>query len=441
MAGVAAVALGQVYEGPSVLSRGGNGSFRPYGDRVGRNTSIRMFADVSGVYDTGLLPYQLDGDGNLLNPGALYGVEAGIGVFGRKTARFASFGVDYRGTYRHYPRANDNAVFRNTFNGTDHFLGLDAKKQKSRQVSFEGHLTGGTSNRVFSFGNFLLGNSFSNTLPVNEIFDMRIYSLTGGASMTYQASTRLSMNVGGDALAVRRASSALTGVNGYMPHASIGYQISRRTTIGMVYQFQHFDYARAFGESDVHIGTAVVSHQFNRWAAVEVGAGVFRSDSAGTRTVAADPIIQKLLGLESVVESFSRVTNRATGSVLFTATGKKARFAGGFTRVPSAGNGLTLLALTDTASANLSYTADKRLSFGVTSAYTRTDSISNDFNGAFITKFVGASTNYTIGRSFGVNASIMYRNLDVPLGTNLRNSYRVSFGITYSPGEYVVPVF
>lgn len=400
-----------------------------------------MYADVSGVYDTGLLPYELDKNGNLLNPGGLYGIEAGVGVFGKKTTRFASFGLDYRGTYRHYPRANDNAIFRNNFNGSDHFLGIDAKKRQGRQIFYEGHLTGGTSNRVFSFGSFLLGNSFSNTLPVNEIFDMRIYSLTGGASVTYQANSRVSFNVGGDALAVRRASSALTGVNGYMPHASVGYQISRRTTVGGVYQFQHFDYARAFGESDVHIGTLVVSHQFNRWASIEAGAGVFRADSAGTRTVPADPIIQKLLGLNSVVESFSRVTNRGTVSVLFTASAKKARFAGGYTRMPSAGNGLTLLAMTDTASGNLTYTADKRLSFGITSAYTRTSSLSNDFGGGFITKFVGATTNYTIGRSLGVNGSVMYRNLDVPLGTTLRNSYRVSLGITWSPGEYVVPVF
>ncbi|BDC51248.1 hypothetical protein F183_A35640 [Bryobacterales bacterium F-183] len=400
-----------------------------------------MYADVSGVYDTGLLPYELDSNGNLLNPGALYGVEAGIGVFGRKATRFASFGVDYRGTYRQYPGARSNPALDNNFNGSDHFLGLDMKKQQGRRISYQGHLTGGTSNRVFSFGNFLLGNSFSNTLPVNEIFDMRIYSLAGGANMTYQPTARLSINLGGDALAVRRATSALTGVNGYMPHASVGYQIGRRTTIGGVYQFQHFDYARAFGESDVHIGSFVVAHQFNRWASIELGGGVFRADSAGTRTVAADPIIQKLLGLSTVVESFSRVTNRGSGSVLFTAAGKKTRLAGGFARVPSAGNGLTLLAMTDTASANLSYTADKRLSFGVTSAYTRTESISNDFGGAFTTKFVGATTNYIIGRSFGFNAGIMYRNLDVPLGTTLRNSYRVSFGLTWSPGEVVVPVF
>ena len=436
-----AVAWSQVYEGPSVLSRGGNGSFRPYGERVGRNTSIRMYLDTSGVYDTGILPYELDSNGNLVNPGGLYGVEAGVGVFGKKTTRFASFGVDYRGTYRHYPRANNNALFKNNFNGSDHFLGIDGKKRQGRQIYYEGHLTGGTSNRVFSFGSFLLGNSFSNTLPVNEIFDMRIYSLTGGASMTYQATSRVSFNVGGDALWVRRASSALTGVNGFMPHASVGYQINRHTTIGAVYQFQHFDYAKAFGESDVQMGTFVVSHQFSKWASLEVGSGVFRADSAGTRTVAADPIIQKLLGLQTVVESFSRVTNRVTTSALFTAAGKKARLAGGYTRMPSAGNGLTLLAMTDTASANLSYTADRKLSFGVTGAYTRTNSISNDFNGAFITKFVGATTNYTIGRRFGLNGSVMYRNLDVPLGTTLRNSYRVSMGLTWTPSEYVVPVF
>jgi hypothetical protein len=426
----------QVYDGPAILSRGAGTASRPYGERAGRQARVRLSVDASGVYDTGLVPYQLDANGNLENPGALYGLEIGLGAFGVKNlGRRGTLGMDYRGTIRHYPQSN-------TFSGSDHFLGMDYRVQRTRRVSLEGHLTAGTSNRVFSFGNFVIGNAFANTLPVNEVFDNRVYFLQGGASATYQPSARVSYVVGGDAFAVRRSTGQLVGVNGWMPRGGVSYRVSRRLHVGGIYTFQHFDYPRAFGESDVHMGNAVIGYDLSRRTSLEVSGGIFRSDSAGSRIIAADPIIQRLLGLTQIIESYSRVTSRAMYSAHLITRTRRTTLSGGYARTPAGGNGIALLSVADNANLNFSYAADRKLSFGFTTTASRINSISNDVGGDFVTYFSGGSANYKFFRSFGVNTTILYRRQDLPIqSVSRKNSYRIAFGFTWSPGDVAVPVF
>ncbi len=424
----------QVYGGPAILSRGSGASVRPYGERSGRAAKIRAFVDISGVYDTGILPYELDKNGNFANPGGQYGVEAGVGVFGVKNFRRSTVGLDYRGTYRGYPQSSNTS-------GTDHFLGLQLSNQTNKRTTIEGHLTAGTSNRVFSFGNFIIGDSFANTLPINEVFDNRVYFLQGGASITYQPTARFSYVLGGDGFAVRRTAGQLVSVNGYTPRAGMAYRLSKRMQIGSVYQFEHFDYPRAFGEADVHIANGVLGYELGKRLTFEGSVSYFRSDSTGTHRVDADPVIQRLLGLTSVIESFARGTNRVGYSTTLVSRTKKTSLSVGAARTPGGGNGIALLAVNDHASVNFSYSADRKLSFGLTSSVSRLQSVSNDVGGNFITYFSGASANYFIARSFAFNTTFLYRHQELPLRTSLRNSYRMSVGITWSPGEVNLPVF
>jgi len=430
----AACAWGQVYEGPAVLARGSGGSARPYGQRAGRSSRIRVSADLTATYDTGFIPYQLDSNGNLFNPGALYGFEAALGAFGTKRSRFGSFGMDYRGTFRHYPQGQQ-------FAGSDNFVGMEIKQQPSKRMTLEGHLTAGTSNRVFSFGNLLVGNNLNSFLPVNEVFDNRVYFLQGGATLSYQFSARSSITMGADAFAIRRNTGSLIGVNGYTPRLGYGYRLTRKLQIGTVYAFQHFDYPRAFGESDVHLINGVIAYDFSRRWAVEIGSGVFRADSAGTRTVLADPVLRRLLGLTSVVESFSSTYTRPSFNASLRGSLRKSSLVMGFSQSPSGGNGLTLLGEARSFLANYSYSADRRTSFGLTSNYTLLGSLSNDVGGKFGTLFVAGSVNYFVTRSLGLTGSIFYRNLNVPQSTQPRNTYRISFGVVWSPNDFGLPVF
>lgn len=393
-----------------------------------------MSADLTAIYDTGFVPYQLDDQGNLLNPGALYGAEVAVGAFGTKRFRYGSFGMDYRGTFRNYPQGQQ-------FAGTDNFLGMEIKHQPNKRLTVEGHVTAGTSNRVFSFGNLLVGSTLANFLPINEVFDNRVYFLQGGASLTYQFNARSSLTVGADAFGIRRNTGSLIGVNGYTPRLGYGYRLTRKFQIGTVYSFQHFDYPRAFGESDVHSLSGVVSYDFSRRWSLEVGSGVFRADSAGTRRVLADPVLQRLLGLTSVVESFSSTFTRPSFTASLRGALRKSSLVMSYNQSPNGGNGLTLLGEVKSFMANYSYAADRRTSFGLTSNYSQLGSLSNDVGGKFGTFFLAGSANYFLTRSVGLTSSIYLRNLNVPQSTQPRNTYRLSFGVVWSPTDFGLPVF
>src|SRR5438477_7585737 len=86
------------YLGPGVLSRGAG----DIGTRSGQDVDLRFFASATGIYDTGILPYSVDGNGKLITVGGVYGTEFAIGAYGTHNFHHARLGLDYRGTYRHY---------------------------------------------------------------------------------------------------------------------------------------------------------------------------------------------------------------------------------------------------------------------------------------------------------------------------------------------------
>ena len=67
----------QTYAGPSILSRDKS----LIGERGGKLIDFRFYGDITGVYDSGLVPLVVNPQGNVPSYGA-YGVQIGFGVVG-----------------------------------------------------------------------------------------------------------------------------------------------------------------------------------------------------------------------------------------------------------------------------------------------------------------------------------------------------------------------
>ncbi len=78
---------------------------------------LRFFVSATGIYDNGLQPYSLDGNGQLATVNGLWGTEVAAGAYGVHKFRHAKLGLDYKGTYRHYDQ-------KSFYDGTDHILAL-----------------------------------------------------------------------------------------------------------------------------------------------------------------------------------------------------------------------------------------------------------------------------------------------------------------------------
>ncbi|MBL8215536.1 MAG: hypothetical protein JNK87_32750 [Bryobacterales bacterium] len=412
------------YSGPAVSSRG----MGQAGARGSEPISIRPYASVNAVADSGMLAVITDEKGQPATISTLYGVEANVGVYGSRLWRASRLGVDYQGNYRHY---NSNTFF----NGSDHLLQLDFSRQLNRRTGFQLRGAGGTSSRtvggVFGFQGFdssLLG------IPVNDVFDNRSYFTDVSGSLNRTIGSRNSVNLGAGAFGVRRQSKFLVGVNGYRAMGDFSRQLSRRTTIGVGYAYIHVDYPRVFGEADMHSLQGMFGRQIGRAWNLSVGIGAFRTDMAGTRTVVLDPLIAELLGTNGGREAFNVINLSPMLNLGLSWTGRLSSVTVGYMRGASPGNGVLLLNNQESVFSAYTYTLSRRASVSGRAGVSRMKGI-GAFSGDFRTYNGGAFFSYVLRDGLQFTSGVDFRKFDSQSSGFNRNGMRAMVGIAYSGGE------
>jgi hypothetical protein len=428
----AAIAAGQTaaggggYQGPGVLSRG-VGSI---GQRSGHEVDLRFFATVSADYDSGIQPFSLDSNGKLTEVGGLYGIEGTIGVYGVHNWRRATLGLDYVGNYRHY---TDNSFY----DGSDQSLALAYSIRRSRRLAIDMRQTAGTSSRG-------LGAFYSNipgdlvNQPTSLLFDNRTYYTQSTMAFTFIQTARTSYSAGGDGFLVRRQSKGLVGMNGFSLFGTVQHRQTKSTTIGATYTYTHYDYPRAFGEADVNQAQATYSTLLGRRWTLSLGGGVARAEVRGIQQVAVDPVIAALTGQASVVRTFYRVNTLPSISASLTGIlSKTTSLSFSYSRGVNGGNGLYLTSRGENAGASLSYSGIRRASLSLSGGYSTLGGLSQGLS-SYSQWNAGAGGSYSLGRAFQLTARYDARQTDLDTYSYHRIGYRVSFGITFSPGTLPV---
>lgn len=412
------------YSGPAVSSRG----MGQAGARGSEPISIRPYASVNAVADTGTLAVITDADGKPATISTLYGVEANVGAYGSRLWRATRLGLDYQGNYRHY---NSNTFF----NGSDHLLQLDYSRQVNRRTGIQLRGAGGTSSRTVGgvFGFQAFDASFLG-IPANDIFDNRSYFADVSGSLSRTIGGRNSVNLGAGAFGVRRQSKFLVGVNGYRAMGDFSRQISRRSTIGVGYSYIHVDYPRVFGEADIHSLQANFSRQLGRAWSFSMGVGAFRSDMSGTRTVILDPLIAELLGTAGGREAFNTINVSPMINVGIGWTGRLSAFNVGYMRGANPGNGVLLVNSQEAVNASYTYNVSRKAS--VSGRFGRsTMKGMGGYGGDFSTYFGGAFFSYVLRDGLQFTSGVDYRKFDSNSSGFNRNGMRAMVGVAYSGGE------
>lgn len=409
-----------------MASRGLRGA----GARAGEAVSIRPYASVRAVYDTGLVAASVNQQGRIVNPGGLFGVEAQVGAYGAKEWKRTRVGLDYEGLYRHYQRAT-------FYNGTDHVLDLDVTRQVTRRSYFRLRGLGGTSSRpvggLFSFAT--LDPTFLG-VPANEIFDNRTFFADALGQYIINLGARNSVSFSGNGFAVRRRSKALIGMNGYRASSDFTRRITRRTTIGIGYQYMHFDFPRVFGESDIHLTMAEVSHEFSRTWRLSAAGGGYRVDLTGVKEVQLDPVVAALFGSTTGRQAFNVINYLPYAQVSLNRELRRQSIVLSYNTGPSGGGGVFLTSRQQMAQLGWSYRSSDRWSFGLSGGY-------QDYGG--LGSYQGRLSSYVGGATFSrritgdlfFTAGADYRRFAVNVGQQQsfrRNGSRLFSGLTYSPG-------
>ena len=406
------------FSGPSILSQGAN----TIGQRSGEDVDLRVYANAAGIYDTGLVPYEVK-NGSLVKPDPLWGVEAGLGAYGRHSFRRSVLGLDYTGNFRHYTRASN-------YDGANQSLRLGYTWQKSRRLLVD--MTGTASTQTY--GTVVPGGSDSLATGNSLLFDNRTNYLQGGMNVSYSLSNRTSVTMGGSGYTVRRKAAGLAGVNGYTLNGSVHRQFTRNLILGASYQHTHYDFPKAFGESDLNGYSAIFSYQFLRTWKLDLTAGVYTSEVQGVQSTALDPTIAALLGVGSVQTIFYRTNILPSGTASLSKTFRKSSFTASYVRTVMPGNGFFLTSRQESYGGGYSYSGIRRWTLSLNASSSDLRALGQQLQRyRYLT--AGATVNYRLGADVNVYASYMRRQQDLASTFFQRDSSRVSIGIAFQPGN------
>jgi hypothetical protein len=417
----------QGYGGPSLLSRGGNSP----GRRGRAPASFRVYAAVRGLYESGLIRPALDNEGNL--PSSIVrGGQLEGGAYGSHAFRRSSIGLDYRGDYRQTNLA--------LYNGTNQAISIDWQAQPTRRIGYFVRQTGGTTNRAFGgFSAPAFADQDNFGVPLNEVFDTRTYFFQTSAGLIYQQSARTMYRITGDGFAVKRASRALIGMQGYRAGLDVMKRVSRTTTVAGGYNYIRFSFPRIYGGSEIHMLFLSFQRHVTRNLDLNVQIGAFRSDTTGTQRIALSPEVAAVLGRTQGVEAFQRITILPQATIGVSYLLERSRLYASYNDGASPGNGIYITSRMRSASGGISYTGVRRLSLGASFGYTKTSSVGLQL-GEFSTIQGGGGLTYNLARWWGLSLQADRRKFDSP-GFTGRSGYALTGGISFSPGDIPLSIW
>ena len=410
------------YLGPGILSRGAG----DIGVRAGQDVDLRFFVSANGIYDSGLQPFSVDGNGHLAKVGPMYGTELNAGVYGVHTFRHARLGLNYDGSYRHY-------TTNSFFDGTDHTLALGYTYQKSRRLIFDTRQIAGTLSQGTPFGDVPVVSG-SVVTPSSLLFDNRMSFLQSSLDVNFRLSEHTTLTFGGDGFGVWRKATGLIGMQGYVLRGKIIHRLSKRTTVGAGYQHSHYDFPKAFGESDINSFTGTFATQFGPSWTLSLEGGAYMAEVQGLQQVAADPAIAALLGVSQVQQTFYRKSIFPEWNANLVRKFRRASLTFSYQSGASGGNGVYLTSRQDTGTVGLNYTGIRKWSFAVNGTYARLEGIGQNLQP--YTQITGGSgVTYTLTHAIQVLARYDARHQEIVNGTYLQNTSRATIGISFSPSD------
>ncbi len=411
------------YDGPSILGRAGSSAGRHGTESI----PIHVQASLNGTYDSSILGYSVDSRG-AFKPGSSTGLDASVGVSGRKLWHRSYLGLDYGGNISHY--------FTNSFyNGTNHQMNLGWGTQIGKKIQLSSQIGAGTSNRFLGGPSVFQSSEFEFlTAPVGELFDSRNYFIGTTTSMGYAINKRQSVRFSGTGSTTRRRARGLADMRSYGGGADWVYRLSRRSSLGVSYHFSHYDFEKIFGDTDVHTFGAHAGRKIGRDWDVAASLTLSKQSTVGVRSFSLDPVLSAILGRNSGSEVFETNNLLAGGSLGINRKIRRSSIGLNAQRGVTPGNGYFLTSINEGVGFNGTHNVSRDLSFSGNVNYTKLTSLGFT-SGAYTGWNAGAGVTYKLAESVGVNARFDWRTFDLKQTTFGRTGNRVTVGISYFPRQ------
>jgi len=309
-------------------------------------------------------------------------------------------------------------------------LAFEYSRLLTRRLQLVFQETGGTTNRAF--GSFV-APAFADVnrvgVPLNELFDVRMYYSQTNASVGWKQSARTSFSFGTQAFFIKRESNALVNSQGWAALASYRYRATRRTTVGVEYQYFAFNYPHVLSSSSANTVSLRYSRIMTKSLTFDLGVGIYRLDSTGTEVVQLSPAVAAILGRTTGAAAFRRasVSPNFDGTLQYVLD--RGRLYVNVQNGVGMGNGVYLATTRSTANAGYSYTGIRKASVGISAGVSRISSASLDLR-SYNTWQAGAGGSYKLYPHVHATAQVDYRTFG---GSDVvgRHGYIATIGIGY----------
>jgi hypothetical protein len=417
----------QEYTGPAVLSR----SYTIGQPLIPEQLKWQESVGLNSIYDTGINK-QINADGSLGAPVTLIGTQVTWNLAGRHYFRRDMVSVSYNGNLSRY-------TTNTAFNGANQSITASYSHVLSRRLTLNLTGTGSILSQNYVLQNQPVGpetiaNINISSSPNIQIYDLGSKQFSSQADLTWQKTSRLSFDIGTSYFGISRDSPTLLGVTGQQARGDVNYRLTRKTTIGSYYSFNHYLYPHGFGNSDTNTAGLLYSYAFNRTTQLRFRGGLSQVSSIGLETVQINPVIAALLGQSTgVIDAYQtyRTSDFSAQFVKDFRTGSTASLA--YARGITPGNGVFQTSQIESISGNFTEkvfrTYTLQLGVGRDSLTAVTQNL-----GTYQSVYgrLGISRNYR--RGIGLNLAMEFRHFDIDSVGFVRNQLRITSGVTWNPG-------
>ena len=424
----AAAPLFAQYDGPAILARGqAPGAMSP------TQIDFRPYVSFAGTYTSGLNGVSVDTNGAPVNDASL-GASLSFGISGSHAWKHTRLGLTYSSGYTLYQKS-----FYDGVNSQNFQLSIVHQLSRHSTLNFNNSVVMYGSNRATpTLPPTLDFDPSTNNIPTNDFFDNRTISLSSTVGYTIQRSTRLSFSFSGNGFLTRRRSTALFGTKGIGATADVMYRLSKRSTIGAMYSFTHYNFTGIAGGTDAHSVSAVYSRTLSRTMQISAFGGFTKYENVFVQLVAVDPAIAAVIGYSAVQRIFYIKETSPTGGGRISWAVPHGTFFADASSGINPGNGLFLTSTAVNVGAGYNYSGVRRWALSAGANYNNSYSKGNVYG-----SYGNYSANLSASRqvaplTHGVLTFFMRKYNSGDFKNYNKWSYGVNLGLSFSPGD--IPV-
>jgi hypothetical protein len=266
------------------------------------------------------------------------------------------------------------------------------------------------------------------------LFDDRTYFLQSSVSATWFASARTSFTFGGGAFLQNLKSTGLSNGWGYNIDGSMRRRVSKGATLGLTYEYSHFEFPGFFSKSDSHTFHGLYATALGQFWTLSIEAGGTVTEGQDLVSIALDPALAAIFGQATITGLANYRSIYPSGTVVLKRQFRHASLGFNYFRGVNSGNGAYNTGRLDNVVASVSYTGIRKWNLGAEGCYYTLKALGQSL-GSFTQYSGGAGVSYALGRAMHLSLRYDFRDQQINISNYKHSGSRATVGLNFSPGS------